>query len=57
MTTGLTGMQSWGFSVTEAIYPAMTEAEFPLAEPLAIPSVTEIVEANRKWEAEHYGES
>ena len=57
VTTGLTGTQSWGFSVTGAIYPAMTEAEFPLAEPLAIPSVTEIVEANRKWEAEHYGES
>ena len=57
VTTGLTGTQSWGFSVTEAIYPAMTEAEFPLAEPLAIPSVSEIVEANHKWEAEHYGES
>ena len=28
-----------------------------LAEPLTIPSVTEIVEANRKWAAEHYGES
>ena len=35
----------------------MTEAEFPLAEPIAIPDVSEIVEANRKWEAEHYGES
>ena len=57
VTTGLTGTQSWGFSVTEAIYPAMTEAEFPLAEPIAIPNVSEIVEANRKWEAEHYGES
>ena len=57
VTTGLTGTQSWGFSVTEAIYPAMTEAEFPLAEPIAIPDVSEIVEANRKWEAEHYGES
>ena len=58
VTTGLTGTQSWGFYILGAVdSAAMTEAEFPLAEPLAIPSVTEIVEANRKWEAEHYGES
>lgn len=58
VTTGLTGTQSWGFDILGAVdSAAMTEAEFPLAEPLAIPSVTEIVEANRKWEAEHYGES
>ena len=58
VTTGLTGTQSWGFYILGAVdSAAMTEAEFPLAEPLAIPSVIEIVEANRKWEAEHYGES
>ena len=57
VTTGLTGTQSWGFSVTEAIYPAMTEAEFPLAEPIAVPDLEQLIEVNRKWEAEHYGES
>ena len=58
VTTGLTGTQSWGFYILGAVdSAAMTEAEFPLAKPIAIPNVTEIVEANRKWEAEHYGES
>lgn len=57
VTSGLTGFQQFGFQTAELYDENLTEAEFPLAGPIAIPDVSEIVEANRKWEAEHYGES
>ena len=28
-----------------------------LAEPIAVPDLEQLIEVNRKWEAEHYGES
>ena len=48
VTSGLTGFQQFGFQTAELYDENLTEAEFPLAEPIAIPNVSEIVEANQK---------